>query len=98
MQASSDTIAAIATARGRAALGIVRISGPEAVAIAAACFEGADLREAASHTAHVGYVASRDGTRIDQVVATLFRAPVRRPAKMSWSVRAMGAILRAGSF
>ena len=75
MQASSDTIAAIATARGRAALGIVRISGPEAVAIAAACFEGADLRGAASHTAHVGYVASRDGTRIDQVVATLFRAP-----------------------
>ncbi len=75
MPVSSDTIAAIATARGRAALGIVRISGPEAVAIASACFGGANLSEAASHTAHVGYVARRDGTRIDQVVATVFRAP-----------------------
>ncbi len=75
MPTSSDTIAAIATARGRAALGVVRISGPEAVAIAAACFEGANLREAASHTAHVGYVARRGGTRLDQVVATVFRAP-----------------------
>ena len=75
MSTSSDTIAAIATARGRAALGVVRISGPEAVPIAAACFEGANLREAASHTAHVGYVTRRDGMRLDQVVATVFRAP-----------------------
>lgn len=75
MPISSDTIAAIATARGRAALGVVRISGPEAAPIADACFEGANLRDVASHTAHVGYVAGRDGTRLDQVVATVFRAP-----------------------
>lgn len=74
-KSANDTIAAIATARGRAALAIVRLSGPEAVTIAAACFRGADLAAAASHTAHVGYVTGPDGADIDQVVVTLFLAP-----------------------
>ena len=34
MSQSSDTIAAIATAPGQAGVGIVRISGPKALAIA----------------------------------------------------------------
>lgn len=72
---STDTIAALATARGRAALAIVRMSGPEAVAVAARLFSGADLNEAASHTAHVGYLSTLGGERLDQVVVTLFRAP-----------------------
>ena len=71
----SDTIAAIATARGRAALAIVRLSGPEALQVAAARFRGRDLQEAGSHTAHFGYLLAEDGTEIDQVVATVFRAP-----------------------
>ena len=73
--AATDTIAAIATARGSAALAIVRMSGPEAIPIAYSCFRGDDLREAASHTAHVGYVTDLHGESIDQVVVTLFRAP-----------------------
>ena len=72
---TTDTIAAIATARGRAALAIVRLSGPEAVAIAATCFQGDDLADADSHTAHVGYLLDTDGRPIDQVVATLFHSP-----------------------
>ncbi|MDE2834662.1 MAG: tRNA uridine-5-carboxymethylaminomethyl(34) synthesis GTPase MnmE [Bacteroidota bacterium] len=71
----SDTIAAIATARGQAALAIVRMSGPEALDVAARCFHGSDLREAATHTAHVGYWEGADGKRTDQVVATVFRGP-----------------------
>ncbi len=70
-----DTIAAIATARGRAALAIVRLSGPDAVAIAGRCFRGDDLAAAPSHTVHVGYVTDAQGGDIDQVVATLFKAP-----------------------
>lgn len=70
-----DTIAAIATARGRAALAIVRLSGANAVEIAAGCFRGDDLSAAASHTAHVGYVTATEEGDIDQVVVTLFRAP-----------------------
>ncbi len=75
MSGREDTIAAIATARGRAALAIVRLSGPEACRIAAACFRGADLQEVPSHTAHFGYVLSPEGEPIDQAVATVFRAP-----------------------
>ena len=70
-----DTIAAIATARGQAALAVVRTSGPAAVDVAARCFRGADLAAAASHTAHVGYLARPEGGEVDQVVATVFRAP-----------------------
>lgn len=74
-QLTSDTIAAIATARGRAALAVVRLSGPSAINIAAACFRGGDLSAAASHTAHVGYVTGMQEADIDQVVVTIFRAP-----------------------
>lgn len=72
---TTDTITAIATARGRAALAIVRVSGPRAVSVAASCFRGSDLRDVDSHTAHVGYWLAPDGTEIDHVVTTVFRAP-----------------------
>ncbi len=71
----TDTIAAIATARGRAALAIVRTSGPRAVDVVNRCFRGADLAAGDSHTAHVGYLLDAEGRAIDQVVVTLFRAP-----------------------
>lgn len=71
-----DTIAAIATARGRAALAIIRLSGPDALRIADRCFEGATpLSEAPSHTVHFGRIKGDEGRRLDEVVATVFRAP-----------------------
>lgn len=70
-----DTIAAIATARGRAALAIIRVSGPQAIPIVAACFRGADLLDVPSHTVHVGYLLAPGGAQIDHVVVTVFRAP-----------------------
>jgi tRNA modification GTPase len=72
---TADTIAAIATARGRAALAVVRLSGPRAVAIADACLPGRDLAKAAGHTAHFGVFRDPAGARLDEVVATVFRAP-----------------------
>ena len=70
----TDTIAALATPRGASALGVVRLSGPAAVAVADRCL-GGRLTGAASHTAHVGFVRGPGGERLDQVVATVFRAP-----------------------
>ena len=75
MRGAEDTIAAPATARGRAALAVLRVSGPEAVAVVNACFRGRDLSAVDSHTAHVGYLLGPDGNAIDQVVVTVFRAP-----------------------
>jgi hypothetical protein len=81
---TADTIAAIATARGRAALAVVRLSGPRAVAIADACLPGRDLAKAAGHTAHFGVFRDPAGARLDEVVATVFRAP-NSPLARTWS-------------
>jgi len=75
MSSQSDTIAAIATARGQAALAIVRTTGPEAVAVVDRCFRGAELSTVESHTAHVGFLVDADGEDVDQVVVTVFRGP-----------------------
>ncbi len=69
-----DTIVARATPRGASALSVTRLSGPESFTIAASVFEGTDLRDQASHTAHVGYIRGNRGP-IDQVVVTLFKGP-----------------------
>ena len=53
---NQDTICAIATANGVGAIGIIRISGPEAFKIAAKIFEGKNLEEAKTHTIHYGYI------------------------------------------
>lgn len=75
----AETVVAVATPPGTGALAIVRLSGPQAVAAVAARFRGADLRRAASHTAHHGYLmagAEPAGPEpIDDVMVTVFRAP-----------------------
>lgn len=72
-----DTIVALATPSGAGAIAVVRISGPEAVAIATAVFEsvsGKVLAKQKTHTVHLGYI--KDGQKvIDQVLVTLFKGP-----------------------
>jgi tRNA modification GTPase len=70
----NDTIAAIATAPGVGAIGVIRLSGPEAVTIADTMFKGKRLAQQASHTIHFGRIADQDEL-IDEVVVSLFRAP-----------------------
>ena len=53
---NQDTICAIATANGVGALGIIRLSGEEAVKIAQKIFKGTDLETVKSHTVHYGYI------------------------------------------
>ena len=71
----TSTIAALSTARGASALAVVRVTGPDAIAVAQRCFSNEKLAAAASHTAHVGYVVDGEGRRLDQAVATVFLAP-----------------------
>ena len=71
----SDTIAAIATARGIAALAILRVSGPGSIPIVSRLFRGKNLEDAPSHSAHVGFILDEGGAAIDHVVVTLFRGP-----------------------
>ncbi|MFM7232465.1 MAG: tRNA uridine-5-carboxymethylaminomethyl(34) synthesis GTPase MnmE [bacterium] len=78
MQALDDTIAAIATAPGPAGLAVVRVSGPAALGVADHVFRGSHpLVGVAGHTLHHGWAVdeARDGLRVDEVVAGVFRAP-----------------------
>jgi tRNA modification GTPase len=69
-----DTIVALATPPGIGALGIIRLSGKDAIAIVNALFPSKDLAQQPSHTLHVGFLKSGDHT-IDEVVVSLYKAP-----------------------
>jgi len=72
-----DTIVAPATLPGTGALSILRISGPDALRIVDAILhlKSGKLLDAKGYTAHFGTVNGPDGALLDEVVATVFRAP-----------------------
>ena len=76
--AGGGTIAAVATPPAPAGLGVVRISGPQAIAVAESVFRpfsaGKRLADRPGYTALYGHAADADGV-IDECVALLFRAP-----------------------
>ena len=73
--APHDTIAALATARGTAALAVVRVSGSRAAEVVSSRFSNAGLAEAPGKTVHVGWLRDRLGAEVDQVVCTVWRGP-----------------------
>lgn len=71
-----DTIAAIATPLGEGAIGIVRISGTNAIPIAQNIFKGKNLATVSSHTLNYGHVVDPDKDEIlDEVMVGVMRAP-----------------------
>jgi len=70
----TETIVALATPNGTGAIGIIRLSGPEAITIANSVFKGKDLTRQASHTIHLGNIID-DGLVLDEVLVSLFIAP-----------------------
>ncbi|HEX7926598.1 MAG TPA: tRNA uridine-5-carboxymethylaminomethyl(34) synthesis GTPase MnmE, partial [bacterium] len=74
---NDDTIAAIATPLGTGGIGIIRLSGPQAVAIAAPLFRtkgGRALGKVDSHKLVHGWL-ERNGETVDEVMAVVMRAP-----------------------
>lgn len=71
-----DTIAAIATAMAPSGIGIVRISGPEAVAVADRLYRGKKkekkLADMKSHTIHYGWIVEKEQV-LDEVLVMLMR-------------------------
>jgi len=70
-----DTIVALATPHGIGAIGVIRLSGKKAIAIANALFPSKDLFAQPSHSLHVGLLKNSNGTEIDEVVLSLFKGP-----------------------
>ncbi|MGN1246421.1 MAG: tRNA uridine-5-carboxymethylaminomethyl(34) synthesis GTPase MnmE [Muribaculaceae bacterium] len=73
---NDDTICAISTPAGMGGIAVIRVSGRDAVAIVARCWQGAAIEQMKSHTAHLGRITDpADGSVLDEVVLTVFRAP-----------------------
>jgi tRNA modification GTPase len=72
-----ETIVALATPSGAGAIAIIRLSGADAIAIAAEVFESVsrkDISKQKTHTIHLGHIV--DGTKVyDQVLLSIFKGP-----------------------
>jgi tRNA modification GTPase len=74
MHQSSQTIVALSTPPGEGAIGVVRLSGIDAIEIVTGLFRGKDLRLALPNTVHFGKIVDGE-TVVDEVVVSLFHAP-----------------------
>lgn len=73
-----DTIAAISTPIGAAGIGIVRISGSEAVFIADKVFRGKNnrrLKDSRNYSLNYGYIVDDSGQAVDEVLVSVMRGP-----------------------
>lgn len=71
---NQDTIIALSTPPGSGAIGVIRLSGPEAITITNSVFWGKDLTKQQSHTLHFGLIKD-ENIIIDEVVASLYVGP-----------------------
>lgn len=72
-----ETIVALATPSGAGAIAIIRLSGKEAIAIAADVFQsvtGKDITKQKTHTIHLGHILD-NGKTYDQVLLSIFKGP-----------------------
>lgn len=72
-----STIAAISTAQGEGGIGVIRVSGDEAIAVADKVFRninGKKLTDMKGYTAAFGKIIF-EGEELDEAVALVFRAP-----------------------
>lgn len=73
-----NTIAAISTAQGIGGIGVIRVSGDNAISIVDKIFKsvsGKKICDAKGYTAHYGHIINEFGEIVDEVIITLFRAP-----------------------
>ncbi|MGT2716699.1 tRNA uridine-5-carboxymethylaminomethyl(34) synthesis GTPase MnmE [Streptococcus respiraculi] len=71
-----DTIAAISTPLGEGAIGIVRLSGNQAIEIANRVFKEKNLADVASHTIHYGHILDPlADIVVDEVMVSVMKAP-----------------------
>jgi tRNA modification GTPase len=74
LQGWDDTIVALATPPGVGAIGVIRLSGSAALAIADRLFLSKKISEQPSHTLQVG-VLTHQGRALDEVVVSIFKNP-----------------------
>lgn len=102
----NKTIAAISTPVGNGGIAIIRISGDNAIAVADKIFSRS-LADVPTHTVHYGFIVNDKGEKVDEVLATVMRAPnsftredvveISTHGGSVASHRVLDAIIRAGA-
>ena len=91
----SDTIAAISTAMGGSGIGIIRISGDEAISVVDRIYHSKDnkkkIKDQNSHTIQYGYIYDGDEL-IDEVLVMLMRGPRSFTAEDTVEINCHGGI------
>ncbi len=72
---TQDTIVALSTPPGQGAIGVIRLSGPDAITLVDDFFHGKKLSKVDGNTVHYGKIVNEQDKIIDECVATVFRAP-----------------------
>lgn len=92
-----STIAAIATGLTDSGIGIIRISGPDAVAVGDGLFRApsgkSSLRNVESHIFQYGLVVDGKGTVIDEVMAVVMKSPRSFTGEDTVEIQCHGGVL-----
>lgn len=93
----NDTIAAIATALSDSGIGIIRISGDDAIYIVDSIFRSPSgkriLTKVQSHTIHYGYIVDSDENVIDEVMVAVMKAPRSYTTEDTVEINCHGGVL-----
>ena len=95
MSAGDETIAAIATPRGAGGIAVIRVSGPEAIAIAAGLV-GVDAGGLPDRRLVRGVARDAGGARLDDVLVVAMRAPRSFTGEDVAEVHGHGGTVNAG--
>ncbi len=89
-----ETIAAIASAPGMGAVGLIRVSGPEAFPLVSSCLpEGKDVSLFKDRYATLTHIVDASGLLIDEVLLTRFKGPRSYTGEDSVEIACHGGVL-----
>lgn len=93
---AKDTIVALATAHGSAAIAVIRLSGPHAIELVEKFFFDKTIKKKLlavkeSHSIHYGLIV-HEGTIIDEVLVSLFKSPNSYTGEESVEISCHGSV------
>jgi tRNA modification GTPase len=88
----NEPIAAIATPLGEGGISVIRVSGKDTISKVSTIFRGTNLADVPTHTVHFGHIV-RDGNKIDEVLATVFRSPKSYTGEDTIEISCHGGVL-----
>ncbi len=93
----TDTIAAVATAMFDSGIGIIRVSGEEAIIIVDKIYRNVKnekvLTKYDSHTIHYGLIVEENGAVVDEVMVSVMKAPRSYTTEDTVEINCHGGVL-----